>query len=240
MQAGYFTDEENNMSSILTSVKQDSCSKMVVSLIQDDMEKRSREHFSSVFDPLEITECPRRLIYRSLRHDQDFPYFDYVNFSTQSFVAQKWIDYFDKSKKIVLKASKYYVSDCKFNIGGLVDAVISVKDEIIVVKIRSVNDEDFQKIQKKGALKKDVIASIVQLWLMEIEDGLLIYENKNDQRYEIFHVEQHKPILESVKQKCMSLYKNLAIGQVPCRPYKTKNSKECGLCEFQTSCWKEQ
>jgi hypothetical protein len=130
------------------------------------------------------------------------------------------------------------VADCNFNIMGHVDAIINVSDINAVCQIKPVCEEDFIKVKDKGAFKKHVIETLVYMWLAELNDGILIYDNQNNNEYLVFHIEPYPAIIKSVKEKCFDLIKKRTIEQIPDRPYK-EVSKECLECQFSKKCWKE-
>ena len=115
--------------------------------------------------------------------------------------------------------------------------VLDLDGDVVVVGIKAVDSQDFENVLSNGAFKKNVIELMIEGWLTEQENGILIYENKNDHRYEMFQVIPYTPIIESVKQKCFMMLGLKIKGEIPKRSYKKNDSKECSICEYSLECW---
>ena len=220
-------------------IKIDEVSSLLGSIIKEENKEYFHKYPVSVFDPSRVTECPRRIIYRANgcvpENSASCPLIRH-----ELFTKKKWLEYFEKCKSIKIVDKNVVAADCHYNISGTVDAILNIKDCIYVIKIQPVNQEDFVQIHKKGAFKKHVVELIIYIWLTELRDGLLLYENKNDNDYIIFHVKQYEPIIKSVIKKCLELMENKICGIIPLRPYKTKESNECIACEFLRKCWEDK
>lgn len=220
-------------------VKIDDTSSMFDSLIQKNNQQRLYGYPSSVFDPSHITECPRRIIYRASGciSENTSSYLSSYDFL---FSKKKWIEYLSQCKNIKVIDKNVVAADCHYNVSGNADVIINMGGVVYVVKIQPVNANDFVQIKKKGAYKKHVVELITYIWLTELYDGLLLYENKNNNEYITFHVKQYEPIIKSIMKKCLGLMENKIMGVIPPRPYKCKDSSECILCEFRKQCWQEK
>lgn len=215
--------------------KIDDRSKLLDTIIQDEDELRTTPPINSTFDPLLLTECPRRLLYRIVGASHSTSV-SYIKNQHKLAIKNKWINILKGCKKINFQQENAVVADAKYNITGKIDAIISFDLDIYVTQIKSVSNEDFINIKEKGALKKDVVESIIYLWLLEAKDGLVIYDNNNGD-HEIFHIEPYQPIIKSVRSKCQEMMRNKMEGSLPERPYKDSSSSECGFCEFVGTCW---
>ncbi len=215
--------------------KIDERSKLFTKLIAGEAELRSMSQISSTFDPFRLTECPRRLVYRitGVNCSISTLYMDYQN---ELAMKEKWFRIFTDCKKIKFLEKDAVVADAKYNITGKINAVISFDDDIYITQIKSVCDEDLKNIKQKGALKKDVVESVLYLWLLEVKDGLIIYDT-NKGGYLTFHIEPYQPIIKSVKSKCLEMMRHKMEGSLPERPYKNCSSNECNICEFLHLCW---
>lgn len=223
--------------SVLKFSSRDKLTILVESLIR---EENINWVISTGFKPSDATQCPRRLVYRAFGNNPDqnsgVSYLDKTN---DNFLRAKWVEILGRCRKIKVLEESATVSDGNFNITDIIDFVANIDGIINAVKIYGVDNKDFLKIQKDGAFKKHVIELMIQIWLLEIKDGLLIYENKNDQSYTMFHIEPYQPIISSVKKKYLGLMEHKIQGTLPEKPYKTKTSKECERCEFIKTCWGE-
>lgn len=220
---------------MLKFAKKDNQSELLEKLITDEDQRRSAASVNSTFDPIHITECPRRILYRSTGTGHNL-HLTYLQRLSKEACKDKWISLFDKSLKVKLVDQDIVVADSKYNITGKVDAIISFGDDIFATKIKSVCEESFINIQETGALKKDVVELILDLWLLEIRDGLIIYDNNNG-GYVTFHVEPYEPIIKTIKRKCGELMRQSISGDLPDRPYDDSSSGECHICEFNQKCW---
>ena len=122
---------------------------------------------------------------------------------------------------------------------GKIDAILKIKDCLFVLLVKSLSEDEYASVAKDGAIKRHVIELMLLMWLAEVQNGILLYENKNTQDYNIFHVLPYKAIITSAKNKCLKLLGNQMKGTIPLRPYTQRNEKECSLCEYQVVCWEK-
>jgi hypothetical protein len=196
-------------------------------------------HFGSVtstFDPKHLTECPRRIIYRTTLNNVGQTYGDNYIENEFKFRVSRII----RQSGIKVLSDNLSLSDCNYNIVGNLDYVIQLECGSTATKFYSVDDETFQNVLKKGAIRKDVVEVMVYMWLVELNSGLMVYENKNNNQITSFHIKPYKPIIKSVINKCKILLEHEFKGTKPDRPYNKRTSNECKQCEFVTECWKNQ
>jgi len=204
--------------------------------IRKSMELNSKPFLSEVIDPKRVTECPRRLYYCCSGHLPEKPQ-SCLEGAHNEYMKQKWLHIFAKSSAITIMDKNVSVSDCNYNLAGLIDVVVKLDEEILLVTFYSVVDADFQMIRENGAFKKHVIEVMINAWLMERGKGILFYENRNTGEYLIYHVDIFSPIIDTVEQKCLQMMGHKLTGKIPLKPYKNKLAKECKICEFATKCW---
>lgn len=220
-------------------VKKDEVCSLFTTLIQEESKKRSWEYPLSIFDPSHLTECPRRIIYRANGNPPEKP-ISYLVFHSEIFTKKKWIEFLSKFQSVHISGKNIVAADCHYNISGNVDAVLNIRDVNYVTKIQPVCNSNFSQIKKEGASKRHVVELIVYIWLTELNDGLLLYENQDSNEYMIFHIKFYEPVIKSVTKKCLELIENKIQGVIPSRPYKTRDSVECSECEFTNRCWQEK
>ena len=197
-----------------------------------------RKHFSTSFSPDRITECPRRLVYESTNQHKEDKYVELDDNITC--IKSKWIDRLNRIKNIEIVQQNMLVCDANYSITSIVDCVVRYKDDgLFIVNIQPVSENDFLTITKNGALRKHIISVIVKMWLAEIKDGILICENKDDNKFVVFHVKDYKPVIESVKKKCRLMAEYKLKSSLPDKPYENNNEGECRECEFSKECWKK-
>ena len=219
-------------------VQRDEISKSLESLINQNNIDKSIFYPTTNFDPSRITECPRRIIYRVNGISSSINYRSYLEIMDQIFSKQKWMEIFSKSKGIKIVEKNVVSADCHYNISGNIDAILNMGGKLYVIKIQRIDAEQFSQIESKGAFKKHVIEIIIYLWLTEVYDGILLYDNLN--QYRVFHIKYYSPIIQSITSKCLSLMDYKMKGEIPDRPYKNEKSSECVKCEFCQTCWKEK
>jgi len=223
--------------SILKFSSRDKLTELVESSIKEENINRV---ISTGFKPSEATQCPRRLVYRVFGNSPDQNSgVSYLERTNDNFLKAKWVEILGRCRKIKVLKESITVADGNFNITDIIDFVVNIDGFINAVKIYGVDNKDFSKIQKDGAFKKHVIELMIQIWLLEVKDGLLVYENKNDQSYTMFHIKPYQPIISSVKKKYLGLMEHKMRGTLPEKPYKTKTSKECARCDFIKTCWRK-
>ena len=216
-------------------VKKDDISNEFDSIVTDEIFRRSNTMSPTSFSPANLIECPRKLFYQ-LMEAKPNKKIDYLSQSNDIFVKKKWIEYFKKFQGIKLIEENLVTADCNFNISGTLDAVIQINDTILATQIFVVKASEFLEIERDGVFRKHVIELLIYMWLTEISNGLLIYENRDTHKSLSFHVEPYQPIITSVQKKCLLLTESKLKNQPPDRPYK-KVSEECNKCECYKICW---
>ena len=199
-------------------------------IVKDELERLDKVKSVSVFSSNDILSCPRKLHYRSIKVSKDDTGIEGFNHKC---AVRKWrelLNYYVVGEDMVL-------ADCNYNIVSLGAIMIEIDHVKILLEVQSVSNDDFESILLNGAHKKDVVKLMVNEWLAEVERGLLIYENRNDFRFEIFQVHPYSPIIKSIKTRCEDLMKCNSTGALPDRPYKDSNMKECNSCAYSIECW---
>jgi len=225
------------MVSDLKFVCRDETSKSMEELVSDLKSISPDFPIDSSFFPSQITECPRRIIYRVRGTTYISKESIFKCVKKESF-KNKWISLLEKSKSIKVLHKDVIASDCNYNLYSKADCVINLKGDILAVKSIQVTKDEFNQVYKKGAMKKHVIEMVVYIWLLEVDSGLIIYESEEEDFY-IFHIKPYKSIINSVIDKCTKLCDFKLKGQIPNRPYKLE-SKECEVCEYKSLCWKNK
>lgn len=217
--------------------KQDELSDMIKNLLKEEIKRRNSAKYIELITSCNITECDRRLLYRSSRVKPE-KYEDAMEILSQETAKNKWLDFFDKSRKIKLKDRHLTVAEEEYDINGCVDGVIKIGDLLAALLIKSIPDKKFHEVSS-GAVRKDVIELMSYIWLLELKNGILLYENRNNNDFCIYHVSKYQPIIDAIKQKGKKLLSMRMKGVIPERPY-AKKEKECLVCEFYSKCWEEK
>ena len=216
-------------------VKQDGISISLSKDLHADNEKRSNANKRTVFNPSQITQCPRRMFYRTrgIEHKCDNSFLEEISLKS---LADKWIYRFKKCNSIKLIDEHILVAHAQYNLNGTVDAYVEFINEMYMVKVKPAN---INEIKDKGAKRKDVVEVVTYLWMAELQDALLIYDDMAGRGYEIFHVEPYAPIINTVKNKCSNLIQSQLSGVEPPRLKGVTVSsevEECYNCEHSYTC----
>jgi len=138
--------------------------------ITEALENSLKKHFerpigliSSTFDPSHITECPRRIIYRCNGTNHKASILSKREAVAEKWVKSEWRELFRTCNSVKMHNDDMSVSDCNCNLVGNLDFVLGVKNTLLATKIYSIDSDTFQKIQKKGAIRKDVIEVMVYM-----------------------------------------------------------------------------
>lgn len=223
--------------------KQDKLTSFFTDLITNEIKRRNLETFEEVFNPCEITQCDRRILYRAEGYPKEIgeeqKVSNWLQQQTNKALKDKWLAFFSSCVKVNSLDRDVIRADTNYNLYSVIDAILKIGDLSLVLTIKPVNKDDFQKVVKEGAFRKHVVEQMVNMWLAEISNGILLYGNLDSGTYLLFHVTPYQPLLHSISRKCENL-RNLKLkGQLAPRVYKVK-SKECFSCEFNQRCWKAE
>ncbi len=192
------------------------------------------------FKPEHSTQCDRRILYRVLAYESDFKIPEEDNIEKRNYYFNKWNGIFNSDENVQVLESDVLVSDMVYNVSGRIDMTLHFENHNImsICMIRGVGDDTFKMILENGPLKKDVITDMTYMWLAEIPNALMIYENFSQEQFEMFHVKPYNPIIQAVRDKYKGLMPYKLHGKLKDRPYENPESKECMGCEFKNQCWK--
>lgn len=220
-------------------VKEDDTCKFLDDLIKGESQKASKR-MSEIIETSHLTECPRRMFYAA-RGFANKVVVSYLESKHQEFAKKKWVDILSNTHRVKIVATDVVASDTNFNIAGKVDIVARFGTDVVLIQIYSLSNDDFGRVKVNGAFKKHITEVILNRWLMEKGDSILIYENRCVNEHIIFHVEEYKPIINAILDKCKTLSDNLIKDVLPSRAYDKSSSKECSIsCEFFEQCWQEK
>ena len=113
-------------------------------------------------------------------------------------------------------------------ISGRLDFIIAhpTKGEA-VLELKSINDRGFNEL--KGSPKHDHFIQLqIYLNLLNKDYGIVLYENKNDQKLKAFKVERDIKVWETLLERCVNIMNmtelpNTCTGDVWCKCKGVKN-----------------
>jgi CRISPR/Cas system-associated exonuclease Cas4 (RecB family) len=120
-------------------------------------------------------------------------------------------------------------------VSGRADAVVNIDGKPNVVEIKSINSYGFQKLENP---KKEHLCQI-QLYLhyFKIPNGILIYENKDNQDIKEFAVDYDEKIAKSLIEEFEILKHMIDSNIVPPIPLGLEKW-ECDYCDYAEECKK--
>ena len=193
----------------------------------------------TTFEMESLTECPRRLTYKISGYDYDNSG-AWIKKKHQEAIRDKWIAILSKSKEVRVIKKRSLIGDVSSNIAGILDAFIEIDNIHFCVKIKAIDSNDFDLIKEKGPFRTHVIELMVCMWLAEVEDGILVYEDNSSQLFQVFHSKLYEPFIKSITAKCKKLMEYQVRSKLPPIPadYKKRDARECLKCEFINTCKK--
>lgn len=212
-------------------------------LVEDSIRKfvndKVNDNITRTFHPDELTGCERKILYASGSSNHKISKTN-LEYNSEHFAKLKWIHLLNQIQDIKVLDCWVVASDAKYNMLTKVDCVIEIsacENLQEVVYIRSISDSDFNKVKENGPTRRDTIRITIDMWLIEITQGIIIYENRDSLDFIIYGVSPKNVIVNAIKEKARELYGHKVCGSFPPRPYKTHSTKECQECEFFKKCW---
>ena len=127
-------------------------------------------------------------------------------------------------------------------IRGFVDAVVEWDGKRVVGEIKTAKDEVF--VIKQASNKPSgnhMIQVLLYMHVLKINEGFVMYENKNTQEICIIPVsmnDNNREYIDGVLDWMRSVYKSYTDDILPVRSG-TKSSSQCKYCPVKKQCWKE-
>ena len=124
-------------------------------------------------------------------------------FDNGSYLEERMDEYFTKigileDREVIAKWDNPVIS-------GRADFLIKHEDdEKVIIELKSINSRGFTALKKSP---KDEHLIQIQLYLniLDIDKGIVLYENKNDQKLKAFQVRKDTAIWESVLNRCFKI-----------------------------------
>lgn len=208
--------------------------------IKNEIKKRDFRFDNEVYNIKHLTECPRRISYRVNGSLSSEPNYENKFWASQSlqYTKKKWLKILENCLGVKVIDTFVVAADSNYNISGTVDAVIRCEDYVGALIIDELENDEYIKAENQGGLRRQIIEVMSAAWLTEVSHGILICENRNTHDYFMSHVIPHELVLNGIKNKFKDLMeKKILQTELPDRPYKNENNKECNVCEYKGLCW---
>lgn len=207
-------------------------------ILQEDIEKTFNKGYNDISNEVvmssNITRCDRRICYELIGVETSGNKFKELH---KTYLIKKWVDILLRTKTFEIINSNTIVADHNYNIISEIDVIGKFSGVPVVIMIKEVEENTFLNNSTK---RSHVVEIMVQMWLSEINDGFLIYENILTKRHNVFHILPNVSVLNAVKQKMIILRDCKIMGKLPERKYETPDSNECKECCFTDECWRKK
>jgi hypothetical protein len=186
---------------------------------------------SEIVSSSEVTQCDRRIYYSLVGVDQLKKQSIRIH---KKALIHKWSSILGKIKGFELVGTGVTVADHNHSVTADIDVVGKLHDRPVAIMVVEVDDETFQNDK---AVRKHVVDIMSQMWMAEVNDGFLVYENILSKKFSMFHILPNVSVLNAVKQKLKGLQEKKMLGILPDRKYEAF-AKECRECRFTERCWR--
>ena len=223
-------------------VFQDELCEIIKTHEKSENKRRNRASNREIYSPDRATECERKMLYEIFNGKSDI-LADCGEDAGDSFILQhKWASLMMRMDGVILHGVSVPVNDAKYNLSGQIDMLLEFENRNMkaIDMVRSVYPEEMSQIKLKGPFRKHVVSDMINMWMIEIPNGIMIYEDQLNKDIEIFHVVAYNPIINRAKEKFLEMERFRMMGQVMDRPHKDPNDKECVSCLFKQKCWEEK
>jgi len=182
--------------------------------------------FSIEYNPIllnsrEISKCSRLLVSQKLS-PKNISLKEKTRMIMDNFIKNAWINLLTENENFILVNRDSYFNDMSINLSCLVDAIIRIGKEPCVFLFRYLNKKEFENVQEKGAMKKDVIDMTCCLFLSQLHDGILIYQHHIPL---IYHIKSSDEIKDAIITKCKKINNYLINKEMPEKCVGFKNKK---------------
>ena len=213
-------------------VLQDKVTKKIESDIENLFTKGYNDLCDEVVSSSDIAKCDRRIYYTLMGIDSQI---DLHNRMHHSYIVKKWVDILSTVKYFQFVEKEVVVADHNYNLTSIVDIVGKIDDFKVILMVREVTKDT---LSSNNAKRFDVVELLTQMWLIEVNDGLLVYEDMIDRKINIFHILPNVSVLNAVKEKMLYLVNCKLTGTMPEQKYETPDTNECKECCFADNCWR--
>lgn len=126
-------------------------------------------------------------------------------------------------------------------ISGHADGVILLpwNDRKILLEIKSANENTFSgRLKWKKGKDEHFAQANIYAYILGIDTIWIMYENKDNQEFEIFEHKASPKKAETIIKKWRKAYAIFKEGELPERPYKPDN-KACMYCDLREYCFSD-
>lgn len=139
-----------------------------------------------------------------------------------------------------LIAAEQEITNVDPPIRGFIDAIVEFNGVTAVCEVKTTKQEAFliRKTTQKAPFY-NLIQLLIYMKLKKLDQGFLLYENKNDQSFTIIPVRmnvRNKRIVDDAFEWMQKTYQAYVDKKLPRRPF-TQKSVICKNCPLAQACW---
>lgn len=220
----------------LDFVKEDAQSNIFDQYLTNEFQNKLVKRETESIETSHITECPRRLMYAADGEKGEYRE-TRLKAHTREFTRKMFVNRLGKNGLMKVVGEFIEVSDCNYNLIGRIDIALKHKDVLYLVQLYSLNNSSFEHILKEGPARKHVVEVVMNQWLAEGGEPIIIYENWCTGAHKVYHVKPYRPIIDAAKNKSRKLIDGKLTGIMPDRAYDSVEASECQSCEYNSLCW---
>jgi len=210
----------------------------LVKAFDDYLFDKNKADFKRVdgFHPSYTNQCPRYWVYlfRGVAIEPTFTGHTYRIFDNGHAVHERLYSYMRDMG--ILLHEEISVKHDEPPITGTADGIIEWNGEKLI-ELKSISQEGFHYRQLHNKPKDDHIRqSQIYMRCLDLEDGFVIYENKNNQQILPIYVKRDDVYVDKLFKKWTKWYQAFLDDKLPVRPYKITSPK-CQNCDAKAFCW---
>lgn len=140
----------------------------------------------------------------------------------------------------IAKETEFKIINNDPPIFGYGDLLVDIKENDVVVEIKTVDDVGFQRITQSNKPRSyHVLQTLIYMKIMNVSTGAILYENKNTHDMMVFPIsvtEEYKEYLSYMFDWMRDVYSAWKNQTMPKRPFRGK-TKVCQNCPVVNACY---
>lgn len=189
------------------------------------------------FHPSYGYSCKRRwvLLFRGAEYEKKFNDRTQRIFDNGHAVHDRWRKYFEDMGILVEGEVEVKIND-PVPIRGHADGILDWNGHRLY-ELKSINSNrfEFRRMYKKPD-EKTYLQAQMYLYSLNLNVGIVIYENKNTQEVLMFEIEKDDAVIQKELRRLTKIYNMYKEDKLPARPYK-RESDNCSQCDLERYCW---
>jgi hypothetical protein len=196
-----------------------------------------------VINAFDLTRCQKRIFYSitgEQKQDVKMSGFNGLDNIYQKSFRNKWFETLELIEDVKILGKDIVVGNDKYCLKSTIDAILQIKSLATVFMARSLSSSDFQLsfslISKPR--RAHIIELMMNMWMVEIPHGLILYENRDTLDITLFHVVPEMSLIRAYCDKCKHIADaKIGFSKDVKRAYLDRDNDECGSCEYSNKCW---